>query len=215
MKKRQTVLGGSLLLLASAAEAQHLRDALTPTAFLAIPAGLGISAVSEPILNLLFANRPAEIAAAAKPLEILGIAMIFAALTFPLMSLLQGAGAAGSTLRVMLIGAAVKLTGILLLTKPLGLCGIALSTLLCDLAMLLLKCAAFRRHVKIPTHLLRISLPCLIAGCFCSVTARYSYPLLLMHLPQKLAVLTAVFLGSGIYLLVQYCIKKQAPAIHS
>ena len=177
-----------------------LRDALKPTAFLAIPAGLGIAALPAPILTLLFSSRPEEVATAAQPLVFLGFAMIPLSLTYPLMSMLQAADSAGVTLLGMLAGAAVKFINNFLLIPHCGLNGIAVSTLICDTFIFVWMLAAFRKKANISVHLLSISLPYLFSGILCTLTARLTYVTLLRHFPQSVALLLAIAAGGTVYL---------------
>lgn len=181
--------------------AAHARHVMQRTAFLAIPAGCGMTALAEPILRFLFPSRMQEIAAAAGPLAYLGIAVIFAALSYPVFSMLQAAGHAGDTVTVMLCGAAVKLTGNLLLIPRLGLSGTALSTGLCYAVILLLGLRRLRLRTGIRLHLLRESAGMLSGGILCAAAAAAVYRHLLPLLPQRLALLAAVGGGAAVYLI--------------
>lgn len=184
-----------------AESARHARDVIQRTAFLAIPAGLGLSVLAEPILQLLFPSRQAEIAAAAPPLVILGIAVIFAAMSYPLFSMLQAAGFAGDTVTVMLWGAGCKLLGNLLLIPRMGLRGTALSTALCYGVILLLALRQFRLRTGIPLRFVHLCCQMCIGGLLCVVTAAVLCPRLTAHLPQQPALLLAIAGGGAVYLL--------------
>ena len=60
---------------------RHAEDVLRRTAFFAVPAGLGITALAAPLLTFLFPTRAAETASAAPALTILGAAVICSALS--------------------------------------------------------------------------------------------------------------------------------------
>lgn len=186
-----------------AAMRRHAETVLRRTAFLAVPAGLSVSALSEPILRLLFAARGAEIAAAAAPLRWLGIAVLFAAPAYPLFSMLQAAGFAGDTVTVMLCGAGVKLLGNLLLIPRMGLSGAALSTLLCYLLILLLARRCFTRRTETALPLLRCFLRPGLCGLLCACTAQYICGALSAAYPGRrfLPVMAAAAAGGSLYLL--------------
>lgn len=188
----------------------RMQEALRPTAFLAIPAGLGIAALPAPILTLLFSARPAEVAIAAKPLIFLGFALIPLALAYPLMSMLQAADAAPCTVLGMLFGAAVKLFCNLLLIPRLGVIGIAVSTMICDTVIFLWMLVAFRIRIRISTHLLSVSLPYLFGGTLCALAARYTYFTLLRNIPQTAALFCAICTGGAIYLAALFLLHKKA-----
>ncbi len=171
------------------------------TAFLAIPAGLGITALSYPILHALFPSRPTETAAAAAPLMILGIAVIFAAMSYPLFSMMQASGFAGETVTVMLWGAAVKLLANLLLIPLWGLCGAAASTALCYLVILLLALYQFRRKTGIRLTLGGQMAGILVSGLICAAAARAVNQY--MHGASEIVLICAVCAGGAAYGLMQ------------
>ena len=180
--------------------AAHAALVMQRTAFLALPAGCGIAVLAYPILLCLFPTRQQECAAAALPLTILGIAVIFASLSYPLFSMLQAAGHAGDTVSVMLCGAAVKLICNLLLIPGTGLCGTALSTACCYAVILLLALRRFRRRTCIRLRLLRMCGGMLLGSVLCAAAAAAVYLRLCVMLPLRLALLLAVSAGGVVYL---------------
>lgn len=174
----------------------HAEQVMRRTAFLAVPAGLGIAALAEPILQMLFSSRPAEIAAAAPSLRVLGFAVICSALSYPLFSMMQAAGYAGDTVTVMLVGAGVKLAGNLLLIPAMQLTGAALSTVLCYAVILLLALMRFRKRTGTPLNMLRIVMPPSFAGMLCAGAAVWVLP----HLTGMLALPVSIAAGGLVYL---------------
>lgn len=181
--------------------AAHAQLVMRRTAFLAIPAGCGMTALAAPVLQALFPARHAETAAAAVPLMLLGAAVIFAALCYPLFSMLQAAGHAGDTVAVMLCGAAVKLLCNLLLIPRLGLSGIALSTGCCYAVILLLALHRFHLHTGIRLHLLRMTAGLIFGGILCASAAFSAYLHMQRMLPQRLALICSVGIGGAVYLI--------------
>ncbi|MBR5362807.1 MAG: polysaccharide biosynthesis protein [Oscillospiraceae bacterium] len=171
------------------------------TAFLAIPAGCGMTVLSHPLLLCLFPTRQQETACAAAPLMILGIAVIFAALSYPLFSMLQASGHAGDTVSVMLCGAAVKLLCNLLLIPRFALAGTAISTAACYAAILILAMRRLRLRTGIRLHLLRLTGGMLFGGILCAAAAYAVYGRLLCCVSQRIALLCAVAAGGIVYLL--------------
>ncbi|MBR5372628.1 MAG: polysaccharide biosynthesis protein [Oscillospiraceae bacterium] len=179
-----------------AAAARHAEDVLWRTAFLACPAGLGLAVLAKPILELLFSSRPQEIMLAAPALQILGIAVIFTSLSFPLFSMMQGAGFGSEPVKVMLIGAAVKFPCNLFLIPRIGLSGAAWATLLCYFVILLAGVRRFRKCTGLPCPILRSAAKPLFAGVLCAAMAC----LLISHTALPFAVM-----GSGaVYLLAMF-----------
>lgn len=187
------------------------KTALYATAFLAIPAGLGIFTLAEPILTLLFPARTAEIAAAAPPLMILGIAVIFLALSHPIFSMLQAAGQADKTVWIMLLGIVFKIGGNLLLMRhaAIHLNGAAIATLLCYGVILLRAAAVLRSAAGIPLSMLRICGKPLFAGILCALTAKLTYSLLAVW-GNALALLIGIGAGGVVYLLAIWCLTPDS-----
>ncbi|MCQ2407223.1 MAG: polysaccharide biosynthesis C-terminal domain-containing protein [Oscillospiraceae bacterium] len=181
--------------------AHHAQTVMLRTAFLAVPAGIGVTVLAFPILRFLFPSRPAETAAAAQPLMLLGIAVIFAALSFPIFSMLQASGHAADTVTVMLTGAAVKLGCNLLLIPRLDLNGLALSTLLCYSVILLLAYRKFRRKTGTALHLSRPLLGIVFSSVLCVVTARAVYDEMSGFVSQRPALLIGIAAGGVVYLI--------------
>ena len=79
------------------------------TAMIAMPAGLGISVLSGPILSLLYRNNPGEVAIATPLLQFMGISAVFAGLAAPLTSMLQAIGKQNVPVINMVIGMVMKI----------------------------------------------------------------------------------------------------------
>lgn len=193
---------------------RHAHRVIQRTAFLAVPAGCGISALAKPILLLLFPSRQAEIALAAPPLVILGAAVIFAAMSYPLFSMMQASGHAGDTVSIMLIGAAVKLGGDLLLIPRFLLGGIAGSTLLCYIVIWILALRQFQQVSDVRLPMLRLCGGIMFAGLICAVTARAVYDRLLPVLAQRTALVLAILAGGAVYLLTAAACRLSRGAVH-
>ncbi len=191
---------------------QHAAEVMQRTAFLAVPAGLGIAALAEPVLTLLFAARRAEIAAAAPALTVLGAAVIPAALSYPLFSMMQAAGNAGETVTVMLWGAGVKLLCNLLLIPQMELRGMALATLLCYAVILMLAAVRFRRCTGAAVPFSGLFLRSGTAGAVCAWTARTVYLHICGLTSHTAAILTAVAAGGIVYFAAQ-ALCKRMPAL--
>ncbi|MBR1862463.1 MAG: polysaccharide biosynthesis C-terminal domain-containing protein [Ruminococcus sp.] len=156
---------------------RDLNRMLSVSALTSIPAGFGITALAEPVLRSLFPGRPAEVAAAAPSLRILGIAVIFFSLSLPCFTVLQALGRAGKVTFIMLTGAAVKLVlNLLLIPVPvLNLKGAAYAELLSSAFV----CIAALRELKKLTgcrpDLAETYIRPIYAGAMCAVFADLIY----------------------------------------
>ncbi|MGN0613848.1 MAG: polysaccharide biosynthesis C-terminal domain-containing protein [Porcipelethomonas sp.] len=185
-------------------------NVIKATAFIAIPSGLGIFALAGPILNFLFPERTAECAVSARSLAILGIAVIFLSLSFPLFSCFQAAGKADAPVKLMLAGVAVKLSGNLLLIPipEINISGAAISTLLCYFVIFLLSLIFYIRVTGVKPDILRCLVPPLFSGIMCAVTAWLVYS----NLPFRNAIsLPAAVIAGGIIYLAASALTGNIP----
>jgi len=152
---------------------QSAESAFAATAFIAIPAGLGISVLAPEILGFLFSSRESEILIAAESMRWLGLAVIPVALTFPVFSVLQAVGRADIPVKAMIVGVAVKFVGnfILVPIPEINITGAGISTLICYIAVLIAAIIPLKRHIKAKIRLVRSVLHSLAGGISCAVTA--------------------------------------------
>ncbi len=135
----QYIQDGRRELIGRSAAAEKLtQSVLRITAIIAMPAALGMSVFSRPILHLFF---PADMADATAPyLSVLAPAILFLSLLSVSNAVLQANGRASRPMISMLVGGGVKLVaGYLLMGIPaVGGFGVPIGTLLCYLVALLL-----------------------------------------------------------------------------
>jgi stage V sporulation protein B len=145
---------------------------------IAIPCGLGISALSSPILRFLFPARPAETAAAELPLKVLGIAVIFLSISAAIFAAFQAAGRADLPVKLMCAGVVVKLAGNLFLVRipEFGVSGAAFSTLCCYALIFVLSLIYFEKITGLSgAQIAGAVLPAAFCGLLCAVSAMLAY----------------------------------------
>lgn len=193
---------------------QDSAAAMLATGFLALPAGLGISVLAQPILQLLYPQRAAEILAAAPSLQCLGPGVIFLALTFPLFSMLQAVGHAPTTVQIMGVGVCCKLAGnLLLIPLPrIHIAGAALSTTLCYLVTFLLALYAYQKKTGVKLGIMLFLKPA-YGGMLCAAAAAFSYSLLLGRLGNNLALPAAICMGGCVYLFAMWLMGIRLAAL--
>ncbi|MDE7121517.1 MAG: polysaccharide biosynthesis C-terminal domain-containing protein [Oscillospiraceae bacterium] len=187
--------------------ANYARQVLILTGLLAIPAGCGIFALAEPILEFLFAGRNAEILAASAGLRWLAPALIFLCLAFPVFSLLQAIGKEHLPVQIMLAGIVVKILLNFLLIPEFCTAGAAISTSVCYLVILILAMLALRKALKAEEnlHLVKPFFSQIWGGILCAGSAWVCYDRLLMHgIPQRIALMPGILCAVVIYILVLF-----------
>ena len=115
-------------------------DAAKSTALLALPCAIGMAALSEPILSLLFADDVAE--RGAMLLTLLAPSSMLLCMLGLTNTVLQASGHERVPLYAMLVGAAAKLLATWLLTPTLGKYATPVSTFICYFTVLLISVIA-------------------------------------------------------------------------
>ncbi len=176
-------------------------DSLIAAAAVAVPAGIGISVLAGPVLNVLFGSRPAETALSVLPLEVLGTGVIFLSLTVPAFSVMQASGMAGMPVRIMLIGVAVKLVlNCLLVPIPqLNVTGAAVSTAVCYGIMSVISVFILCRRTGISPGDIAVPLcGILFSGILCGAAA-YACSMLISWNSELLRLAASVSAGGLAY----------------
>lgn len=195
------VVASDWALARRAQAAERIRSMLKLSALVSIPAGLGLSALSRPILELLYPARLSEVAVAAPILQLLGVAAVLTGITTPMMSVFQAVGKAGTPVRLMLCGAVLKaLTNYVLLAVPgLNIRAAPVGTILCYAFILAAGLALLRRELVVRIEPYKTFIKPLICGIICAVAANTFHSLLVRLWDSRLAALAAIAVGGVFY----------------
>lgn len=178
--------------------------ALKLTVLAALPAGVGLSVLAEPILKLLYPAVPETAAAAAYHLTFLGLACVFVCLMVATNGVLQAYGHPLLPVGTLLCGGVLKIvTNYLMVGDPsIGIRGAAVSTLYCYGLIALLNLIAIAYLVpERPGYLRLFALPVLLTAVM-ALAARSGYSLLCRLLPERWAVLPAIVLAAAVYIVL-------------
>ncbi|MCD7811431.1 MAG: polysaccharide biosynthesis C-terminal domain-containing protein [Ruminococcus sp.] len=186
---------------------QRAMQALLTAAVIAAPAACGMAALSGEVLHFLFPKQSDEVEICINSLRLLMPGMVCLCLSFPIFSMLQAIGKPSSPLKIMLLGAAVKLVGNLALIPIMGADGAALSTSVCYgliLAVslrLLLKKTGIRLRIK-PFGAVAYS------GAMCGGSAYFVSDILEMRgFGEVFTLFCAVAAGGAVYLASAYAMR--------
>lgn len=181
------------------------------TALVSIPAGLGIAALASPITQILYAGSTGA-PITARVLITLGIAGIFAALSTPLISILQAVGRVDLPVKIMIATLTIKvvLNYVLVAIPQINVIGASLGTLVCYAAEVALSLFVISRYTKIRISMTTTFIKPTIASLLCCVTAFLVHGLLDTFLPNVLATFVAIGAGGAIYVVSLLLLK----AIH-
>jgi len=182
---------------------KNIHAVIAVTSLLAIPAGLGIMVLANPILQLLYSSRQNEIMAVDTSLAILGIGIVFLSLAIPIFAMLQAIGRADLPVKIMLIGVSVKLIGNLTLIyiPKINVDGAAISTTLCYAVICVVSLISLKKITKVRLDFTRLFIKPTFAGLMCAGTAFLSYDLTNSFLGIKLSALLSICAGGLVYLI--------------
>ncbi len=164
------------------------------TVLFALPAGLGLSALAEPISKLIYGERMA-LPIISGVLSVLGCAAVFSAVTTPLSAMLQAVGKTVLPVLLTVFGLIIKvvLNYILVGLPEVNLIGGAVSTLISTALTVLLLYIALCRVLHIRLPLLCIVGKPLFAALLCMLSAKSTLRLLrFLGLSGRLSVLFCI-----------------------
>lgn len=167
----------------------------------ALPVGVGLSVLAEPILHLLYPAVSETAAAAAYHLRVLGIASVFVCLMIVTSGILQAYGRERIPVLTLLVGGGVKIAAnYLLVTDPtISIRGAPIGTLLCYAVIALLNLVAIAVTVpnrpKIGSSALKLAL----TTAAMAATAYCGYGLLGKFVGGSLATALSILLAAAVY----------------
>ncbi len=204
------MFGKSMLPAAAAAKAGGDRarlgecseQVLFVCALVSVPAGAGMAAMAEPVLQTLFYGRELEIIVCRQAAALLGLSVPLVCISSSAFAVLQAAGRADIPVKLMGIGAVLKLVGNLLLVPVpgLGVSGAALSTLLCYVFICAASVIMLRKHAcldegRFISMLLRI----ISCGICCAAGAVFMKEFIGGAVEMRIATLISCGFGGVVY----------------
>lgn len=199
-----------------------IESAMRVAMLVAMPAGIGIAVLAEPILDLLYGGDNEFWApSAAFMMMVYGFAMPLFALASPLTNMLQAIGKTKVPIVTMSVGAVIKITlnFILIGIPSVNIKGACISTTLCYLVMVTMNIIQLTRATKVKLNYVSIFVKPFIAAVFCGVGAFLGNYLLVdvLSIQSRLTTILAVCVGGGFYaisiLLVKGIVKDDLEMI--
>lgn len=175
------------------------------TALFCFPAGIGVTALAEPITRLLYGDGQST-SVIAESLALLGIASLAAAMSGPLSSMLQAVGRADLPVKLLLAAMAIKLGANWLLCgiPEVNILGASVGTLLCYLFLVVCQFRCLRKAAGVSLSTVTIFFRPLACALVCGGGARFVYDFLRPLLPggqlgEGLSLLAGTILGAVLY----------------
>ena len=147
------------------------------TSILAIPAGIGMCVLAEPIIRLVYFNKVEEALISVPILQVLGITVAFVSIMSPVNSMLQAIGRADMPVKLMLIGGALKLAVnfIFVAIPSLNIKAAAWGTFVCYLFIAIASVIVLVKNTKVKIDFVGVFLKPLFASILCGASAWVGY----------------------------------------
>lgn len=209
------MFGKSMLPAAAAAKASGNKKrlgecaggAVLAAALVSVPAGIGISALAEGVLRFLFGSRDMEISVCVQAMKVLGAAVPFVCVSSAAFAVLQAADRADIPVKIMAVGAAVKLLGNIILTPmpQLRVAGAAISTLVCYVFICTASLVMLKKNAAFDIFGFSKTLAGIFScGILCGAGAFLVYSKLSVYGNNAVSTLSACLVGGIIYILSTY-----------
>lgn len=169
-------------------------------ALLALPAGIGLTALASPIMYLLANNTDHAVADPA--LALLGIASIFVCVMLICNSILQANGFVNLPIFVMAIGCVAKLAVNYFLVHAIGIAGAPVGTLVCYIIISVLELLLIKRVIPAAPNYTKVFLKPAIAAGVMGVAVWAVYGLVSRFLGNTLSTLFSIAVGGCIYVIL-------------
>ena len=177
-------------------------SALRVGGLLALPAGVGLTVLSAPIIQLLFPETNQEVAS--QSMLVLGIASMFVCVMLLCNAILQANGHASLPILFIAIGSAAKLAvNFFLVQQPeVGIKGAPVGTLVCFMLVAGMELLAIKLVTPHPPKYWRVFGKTALASVVMGVYAWASYGYLVGHFGNLLAVAGSICTAGVVYLLL-------------
>ena len=190
---------------------KSIESVIRITCLVAIPAGLGIAFLANPILDLLYnsASRPAEVYIASKVLTIMGVSAVFAATSTPLCSLLQAIGRVDLPVKLLSVGVLIKIVMnyVLVGIPEINIQGAGTGSLFCYTFVTAAAFVLLCRQTKMRFDMVSIFIKPLVAALFCAVCAYAAQGLLSHVISSRLATMIGVTVAVIVYVIALFSLR--------
>ncbi len=150
----------------------NVETMIRTTALIAMPAGIGITALAGPIMELLY-DRPGAVTIGTPLLAVLGLASLFAGLMSPMTNMLQAIGKERIPVRNIAVGASIKIIVNLILVgiPEINIMGAPIGTLCCYVYISMANLVCIIKYSGVRPNLFSALGKPLISALICAIAA--------------------------------------------
>lgn len=178
--------------------ASKINFSIFSTVLITLPATVGISVLSDPIIKMIFPTAPLG----GFYIKVSAYAVIFIALAQTLSGALQGMGKVAVPAVALFTGAALKylMNYILVAIPEINIMGAAYSTIACYFVAFMISFTVLKRKIRLNLDYVKCFVKPVIASAIMGVVAYYSYALMFDVLTSNtIATLFAICVGVLVY----------------
>lgn len=183
---------------------KSIETVLRTTILFTLPAGLGLSVLAKPVLQLIYsgASLTDEIQIATPILQVMGISVIFIATSTPICSMLQAVGRVDLPLKLLSVGMIIKiaLNYILVGIPSINIQGATVGSLVAYLFITAVGIYLLCKETKIVPNFVTVLIRPLFAAIICAISAYLGYNLCCLALPSKISTILAILIAVVMYI---------------
>lgn len=179
------------------------------TLLISIPATVGMTIFAYPISSLLLLNNPEAAAGTAPLLAMLSVAIMFNSVLFTSNAILQSLGKPNIPVINMAVGGVIKvaLSFFLVSIPEINVMGSAVSTVVSYLLIMVLNLIALRKNLPEWDGFWKLAAPCMLSAAVMGGVSYGVYYVLTLLVSPKIAVLPAIVVAVGVYLVCALLFK--------
>ncbi len=190
---------------------KSMETVMRVTTLVTIPAGIGMSVLAEPLLSMIYHGSAVsnEVEIGSRVLTVMGISVIFIAVSTPLCSMLQAIGRMDVPLKLFAVGMVIKIVVnyILVGIPEINIQGANIGSIVCYGFVTVVALFVICRETKIIPDFVSIFVKPLMAGIVCGVTAYFSEIFYDYFFRQRIATIFAVLTAVVFYIIALFIFR--------
>ncbi len=185
-----------------------IETVLRLTMLFTLPTGLGLTALADPIMDIVYASQT-QVVIGAQVLKVMGFTAIVIACVVPLCSMLQGIGRVDLPLKIYTMGIIIKVatTWLFVRVVSINIQGGSVGSLIAYSVMLVVGMFLLVKHSGVMPDFVSTIIKPLIAAIACAVSAYFSYFFISKALPLILAALISIAIAGVVYITILLLLK--------
>ena len=188
-----------------------VESVLRVTMMIALPAGFGIAALSEPILKLMYSRQLHMVPIAAPMLMVYGLFLFLFCVASPITNMLQAIGRTDIPLKTVAIGSIIKiaLNYILIGNPKINIHGAPISTTICFIVMVAINSISLIKVTGIKINFVSVFLRPFVAAAACGLSAYGAYFVVngKLGIGNTISALVSICVGAAFYAVILLVVK--------